>query len=250
MKLGSIWYRARNCSDLPLGKASKKVARPHHPSPKSKSMQPISKQQLHRNKYLRATSFEGKSDQGDSLRIPKGDRYHPPPQPMASVDGDGAGATGEISPESSFTTVILCPVTESPQGPIEMEEDSSSCSSPPTHPAFFQPTKTMAESEKSIPGRENVCPSSMAAPVSPSVSLHAMLKTRKSLNGTVAGGDARSVMLDRFILDGDGGEERKVLGNVDTNVLAALSNEKFNGDYEVVSLVLALQRAAKDEIVF
>lgn len=166
---------------------------------------------------------------------------------MASVD-DGTGATGEISPESSFTTVILCPVIESPQQPSEMEEDSSSCSSPPTHPAFFQPTKTMAESEKTNPGRENVCPSSMAAPVSPSVSLHAMLKTRKLLSGTVAGGDARSVMLDRFIRDGDAGEERKVLGNVDTNVLATLSNEKFNGDYEVVSLVSAPQRAAREEI--
>lgn len=159
---------------------------------------------------------------------------------MASVDDDGAGATGENSPESSFTTVILCPVTKSPpEGQVDMEEDSSSCSSPPTHPAFFQPTKVTAESEKS-PGRENVCPSSMAAPVSPSPSLHALLKTRKSLNGTLAGGDARSVMLDRFIRDGDGGEERKVLGNVDTNVLAALSNEKYNGDYEVVSLILAL----------
>lgn len=201
-------------------------------------MQPISRQQLHRNKYLRATSFEGKFDQGDSFRVPKGDRQHPTPQPMASVDNDGAGAAGEISPESSFTTVILRPVTKAEQGHLEIDEDSSSCSSPPTHPAFFQPTKKAAVVEKS-PGRENVCPSSMAAPVSHSVSSLAVLKVRTSLNGAGPGRVAGSVMLDRFIRGGDDGEEREVLRNVNTNVLAALSNENSTGDREVVSLVPA-----------
>lgn len=191
-------------------------------------MQTVSRQQLNRNKYLRATSFEGKSDQGDSFRIPKGDR--PQPQSMASVH-DGAGATGEISPESSFTTVILRRVTESEQGFLEMDEDSSSCSSPPTHPAFFSPTKA-ARGPENISGREDVCPNTMAAPFSLSMSPFTMLVARKSPNG------AGSVMLDRFINDGDGCESRSILGNVDTNVLAALSNEGSNEDRDVVSLVL------------
>lgn len=208
-------------------------------------MQPISRQQLHRNKYLRATSFEGKSDQGDSFRIPKGDRQQAKPQPMASVDDDGAA--GEISPESSFTTVILRPVTPTGQG---MDEDSSIYSSPPTHPVFFQPIKIMAAPKKK-PGSEDVCPSPMAAPVSPSVSACAVLETRMSLKGTGLGGAAGSVMLDRFIRDGDGDveQERNALGNeVDTNVLAALSNGRINGSREEVSPVLASERMAEHEV--
>lgn len=197
-------------------------------------MQPISRQQLHRNKYLRATSFEGKADQGDSFRIPKGDRRQPQPQPMASVNDDDAAAAapGETSPESSFTTVILRTVTKGEQVRVEMDEDCSSCSSPPTHPAFYSPAKAAPVSVTTL-ANENVCPNTMAAPSSPAVSPRPVRRTRKSPNGLGAGG---AVMLDRFIHDGEGIEERRFLGNVDTNVLAARSNEEINGDFEVVSL--------------
>lgn len=205
-------------------------------------MQPISRQQLHRNKYLRATSFEGKSDQGDSFRIPKGDRHRPQPQPqaqpkpMASVD-DGTSAAGMISPESSFTTVILRPVTELEDSHVGMDENSSSCSSPPTHPAFYMPALPLAASEKTpgMAGKENVCPSSMAAPFSLSSSSLAVFAARKSPNVVGAGGVAASVMLDRFIRNCDGGEERRVLGDIDINVLAAPSDENISRDHDVVS---------------
>lgn len=212
-------------------------------------MQPVSRQQVQRNKYVRITSFEGKND---SFRIATGDPaadYHrrrqqqqqrEQQQPMAGAESAGAG---EISPESSFTTVILSPVvvtkptasTEQRDREEENQEEweqSSSGSSPPTHPAFYSPRATAAT------GKENVCPSSMAAPFSSPLGA---LLAHKQHAQVKAGSVAETEMLQRFLQDGDGNggegdaEEQRVLRNVNINSLAAPSNAASNADVQVVS---------------
>lgn len=228
-------------------------------------MQPVSRQQVNRNKFVRITSFEGKND---SFRIPTGDpaasyrrqqqeqQQQQENQPMASsaaaaapvVDGAGSAGAGEISPESSFMTVILNPVVvtkatksseqRETQKKEHGEEDhssstsSSSGSSPPTHPAFYL-SRATAAAETS---KENFCRSSMAAPFS---SPSAALLAHKALLQLKAGGPAGAVMLERFLSDGNGdeghAEERRVLGNVDTNCIVAPSNDTNSGKGQMVS---------------
>lgn len=222
-------------------------------------MQPVSRQQVNRNKYVRITSFEGKNDSfriaiGDAAATYRRQQQLQKQQPMAPaaaavVDGAGSAGAGEISPESSFTTVILSPLvvtnpttTKSPEEREMEEEDqeegehsssSSSCSSPPTHPAFYSPRAAAAAHT----GTENVCHSSMAAPFSSPLAALLAHKAPARQSGVTA----ETVMLERFLNDGDGdggegdAEERRVLENVDINFLAAPSNDTGNGGGQVVS---------------
>lgn len=211
-------------------------------------MQPISREQLTRNRYLRATSFEGKSEFGDSFRRAKGDRAR---ALMAPSDEDGAGE--HLS--SPITVIVTTNATslgaqrrrrqQQHQQPTSAEDaemdsgsvgSSSSASSPPTHPAFFSPT---ARGDAGGASKENVCPSPMAVSFSPMSSPLARLAARRSPATAQKKGYAGSVMLSRFLGDEDGdvGDSKmKVLGNIDINVLAALPNDKENGNAEAVSV--------------
>lgn len=167
---------------------------------------------------------------------------------MASAAADGAGSAadagaigiGEKSPESGFTSVLFSPVFAAATGfseqneTVEQERDDSSSfssfNSPPTHPAFYS-VKVPAETAK-----ENVCSSPMTAPLSaPS----AQIMARSSPSQLKTAGTAEIAMQDMFWNHGAGGEGpviEKVPGNVDTNVTDATSNDKGNGDGQVVSL--------------
>lgn len=227
-------------------------------------MQPLSREQLNRNRYLRTTSFEGKSDTGDKFRRAKGDSYprnRPTNTTATMAPNDDAGEdTYRGTPFSSPITVIAATTPSPlPMSALDASEtlldDISNCSSPPTHPAFFPSAKREAGRGGGV-GKENIpcqaTPTSVAkVSFSPLSSPLAALMARKSaspkqrqkiaVGGGRGGGAAAAgpVMLGRF-LDGvhkdDGGGNdpgvgdgwdrmEVVLGNVDTNILAPRPNE-------------------------
>lgn len=224
-------------------------------------MQPLSREQLNRNRYLRATSFEGKTDLGDTFRRAKGDAASA--RAMASID-DG-GIAGENEPLSAPFTVPAATATATAPSPpptsasdAEMDGVSSCCSSPPTHPAFLPRTAaTAAKHEVARPGKENACPAGvgqptpMAAAFSPLGSPLAVLMSRRSPALQKSAMDAaggRPVMLSRFIDDcragarvnsgvecGTGGSHNgDVRSNVNINVIASQPNGDMNGGLDTV----------------
>lgn len=114
---------------------------------------------------------------------------------------------------------------------LELEMDdyrhSSASSSPPTHPAFFMASPVAAHAGAaggSTPGKENVCPSPMAAAFSPLGSPLAMhLGGKKAPQRPAANAGA---VLNKFIDDCTsrsprGGAQRQGLGDIDNSVTAA-----------------------------
>lgn len=225
-------------------------------------MHPLSREQLNRNRYLRATSFEGKTDLGDTFRRAKGDAASA--RVMASID-DG-GVAGENEPLSApFTVTAAIATATAPSPPptsaasdAGMDSVGSSCSSPPTHPAFFPLTAAMAaKHEAARPSKENACPAGvgqpapMAAAFSPLGSPLAVLMSRRSpaLQKSAAdGAGGRPVMLSRFIDDcwtgarvdsgvgcGTGGSHNKdVRSNINIKVIASQPSGDVNGSLDTV----------------
>lgn len=112
---------------------------------------------------------------------------------------------------------------------LEMDEHrhSSASSSPPTHPAFFMasPVAAHAGGAGTTVGKENVCPSPMAAAFSPLGSPLAMqLGGKKTSQRSAANAGA---VLNKFIDDctsrplQGGGVQKKGPGDIDTNDVAA-----------------------------
>lgn len=130
------------------------------------------------------------------------------------------------------TPVPSAPADPGPDPPdLEPEMDdcrhSSAGSSPPTHPAFFMasPVPTHAGGAgATTPGKENVCPSPMAAAFSPLGSPLAMhLGGKKTPQRPAANAGA---VLNKFIDDCTSrspraGAQRQALGDIDTNDTAA-----------------------------
>lgn len=213
-------------------------------------MQPLSREQLNRNRYLRATSFEGKQDLGDTFRRAKGDRIRVRASAMAPiVDEGGAGENKHSSPMSATAATVIAAALASRPVPASASEDAetdalSSSSSPPTHPAFFSPTTTkgaMSTEAAFRAGKENACPAAMAAP--PWKSLAHQKKTAVAGEVVVVGSKLTSLIEDCQAgarEDGGGdvggcGRKKEVLGNVDTNVIAAQLNDNASGISGLVS---------------
>lgn len=186
-------------------------------------MQPLSREQLNRNRYLRATSFEGKQDLGDTFRRARGDRDRIRAGAMAPiVDEGGAGENNHSLLYSSSTATVAPPALSPPPASVcsNAETDAetdvlSSCSSPPTHPAFFSPAprKSPAQQQKTAADGEVLGP----------VMLSRLLENFQGGAREEGGGD-----------DG-GGRNMEVLGNVDTNVIAAQPNDNASGSSGTVS---------------
>lgn len=214
-------------------------------------MQPLSREQLNRNRYLRATSFEGKQDLGDTFRRAKGDRDKVRANAMAPiVDEGGAGENKHSSSMSSSTVTFVAaalPTLASASASEDVEMDAlSSGSSPPTHPAFFSPTTTTKgvtrRDAAARAGKESACPAAMATPAPPR-------KSPVQQKKTAAGGEvlivdpAKLVRLIKYCRaatgeDGDGGgggRTKEVLGNVNTNVIASQLNDNTSGTSGLVS---------------
>lgn len=135
---------------------------------------------------------------------------------------------GEIS---AATPMPSAPPDPDPDPDLELEMDdyrhSSASSSPPTHPAFFMASPVAAhagEAGAATPGKENVCPSPMAAAFSPLGSPLAMhLGGKKAPQRPSANAGA---VLNKFIDDCTsrsprGGAQRQGLGDIDNSVTAA-----------------------------
>ncbi|ROW11575.1 hypothetical protein VMCG_01275 [Cytospora schulzeri] len=147
--------------------------------------------------------------------------------------------------DSAGETISAIPATPPPPTSdleLELEMDdgrNSTGSSPPTHPYFYSPAAPgRGKRGAATPGKENACPSPMAATFSPLGSPLTMLlagrtKTSRGMTTNTAG-----ALLSKFIDDCTGGAIRdvddcgvptwtRILEVVDTNVLATLpTNEK------------------------
>lgn len=152
---------------------------------------------------------------------------------------------------------------------IEVAEDddcASGSSSPPTHPAFFSPSKTnpkQRDASSTSLEEENVSPSALMGmdPMISSISLSgcpvaALVAQRpSSFSMKSAGAGARAGTANIVVVEDElaafsvvgleeddcdwfgncGNVKEGSLGNVDMNIVAALSSEKANGEVPVVS---------------
>lgn len=137
---------------------------------------------------------------------------------------------GEISTATPMPSAPPDPDQHDPPDlELEMDEHkhSSASSSPPTHPAFFMASPVAAHAGgagTTTPGKENVCPSPMAAAFSPLGSPLAMhLGGKKSPQRPAANAGA---VLNKFIDDCTSrspraGNHRQGLRDIDTNNTAA-----------------------------
>ncbi|KAG6361975.1 hypothetical protein INS49_010204 [Diaporthe citri] len=136
---------------------------------------------------------------------------------------------GEIPAATPIPPVAPPDPDHDPDLEPEMDDyrHSSASSSPPTHPAFFMASPVAAHAGGSgvvTPGKENVCPSPMAAAFSPLGSPLAMhLGGKKPPQRPAANAGA---VLNKFIDDctsrsSRGGNQRQGLGDIDNSVTAA-----------------------------
>lgn len=225
-------------------------------------MQPLSREQLNRNRYLRATSFEGKNDLGDTFRRAKGDAASA--HAMASIDERGdAGEHESLSVPSTATAApATVPSPPSPTSASDAEMDGvSSCSSPPTHPAFFSQTAVAAKKHDvaRAVGNENACPAGvgqptpMAAAFSPLGSPLTVLMSQRSpalQKSATRGVVGRSMMLGGFIddcrtgagLDSGveggtcGSHKNDVWSDVNINVIASQPHGDASGSIDTVGI--------------
>lgn len=153
-----------------------------------------------------------------------------------SASSDSAGETTLTTTPSPPVTVAKFPASATSSRTLSAELETTECLSsysccPPTPAAFSASTAMDAGAD---PGKENFCLYPMAAPFSPLGPPLAVLVARKAPTAHKGG----AAMLHRIVdvgysaagaRDDGGGEKRSVLGNVDTNVLAALPIETING---------------------
>lgn len=138
---------------------------------------------------------------------------------------------GEISAATSIPPAAPADPDPGPDLGPEMDDyrHSSASSSPPTHPAFFMASPVAASTGgagAATPGKENVCPSPMAAAFSPLGSPLAMhLGGKKAPQRPAANAGA---VLNKFIDDCTsrsprGGAQKKAPKDIDTSDTAAQS---------------------------